>query len=38
MLGHTTSALTSDTYTTVIEELHRDAADAIARTLRRKTA
>jgi integrase len=34
LLGHTTSTLTRDTYTSVVEDLHRDAADAVARIMR----
>jgi integrase len=34
LLGHTTSTLTRDTYTSVVEDLHRDAANAVARLMR----
>jgi integrase len=37
-LGHTTSVLTRNTYTTVIEELNRTAADAVAKAMKRKSA
>jgi integrase len=35
-LGHSTSTLTRDTYTSVVEELHRDAADRTAQAMRRR--
>ena len=33
-LGHTTSTLTRDTYQSVLEQTHRDAATAVANTLK----
>ena len=36
-LGHTTPNLTN-AYTSVVEELHRDAADAVAKAMKRKSA
>jgi integrase len=40
-LGHTTTTLTRDTYQSVVKQLHRDAADAVAKKItnqRRKSA
>jgi integrase len=34
LFGHTTSTLSRDTYTSVVEDLHRAAADAVARVMR----
>jgi len=39
--GHTTTTLTRDTYQSVLRQLHRDAADAVAKKItgrRRKSA
>jgi integrase len=35
LFGHTTSTLSRDTYATVVEELHRDAAEAVAHIMRK---
>lgn len=35
LFGHTTSTLSRDTYTSVVDELHRDAAEAVARIMRK---
>jgi integrase len=37
-LGHTTTTLTRDTYQSVVEELHRNAATAVAKAMKRKSA
>ncbi len=37
-LGHSTSTLTRDTYQSVVEELHRDAADRTAQAMKRKNS
>jgi integrase len=34
-LGHSTSTLTRDTYQSVVKQLHRNAADAVAEKIKR---